>query len=105
VANRTGLAPGKTPLAVEHGLEKITPEQYLSHAHHWLILHGRYVCKARTPECPACTVVDLCLYKHKTPAEKPAKNKSAKKPSRLLASTPKLKPAKRKRASRKGTAA
>ncbi|MEQ8179761.1 MAG: endonuclease III [Amphiplicatus sp.] len=105
VANRTGLAPGKTPLAVERGLEKITPEEYLPHAHHWLILHGRYVCKARTPECPSCSVADLCLYKEKTPAEKPPKKKAAKKPARRLASAPKLKPAKRPRPGRKGTAA
>lgn len=66
VSNRTGLAPGKTPLAVELGLERATPEAYLQHAHHWLILHGRYVCKARTPECPRCKVRNICLYKEKT---------------------------------------
>jgi len=70
VANRTGLAPGKTPLDVEKGLEAITPAQYKRHAHHWLILHGRYVCKARKPDCPVCVVADLCRYGAKTgPAE------------------------------------
>ena len=68
VGNRTGLAKGKTPLEVELKLEKITPAVFLSHAHHWLILHGRYICKARTPECWRCPVVDLCAYKPKTPA-------------------------------------
>ena len=70
VANRTGLAKGKTPLAVELKLEKVTPAPFLAHAHHWLILHGRYTCKARTPECWRCPVVDLCAYKPKTPAPK-----------------------------------
>ena len=70
VANRTGLAKGKTPLAVELNLEKVTPEPFLHGAHHWLILHGRYVCKARLPECWRCPVVDLCAYKPKTPAPK-----------------------------------
>jgi len=65
VANRTGLAPGKTPLSVEKGLLKRTPEQYLQHAHHWLILHGRYTCKARKPSCGACPVYDLCRFKDK----------------------------------------
>ncbi|OQA31124.1 MAG: Endonuclease III [Betaproteobacteria bacterium ADurb.Bin341] len=62
VANRTGLAPGKTPLDVELKLLKRIPEPYRRHAHHWLILHGRYVCKARKPECPACLIRDLCEY-------------------------------------------
>ena len=66
VANRTGLARGKTPLAVELGLEKAIPAKWKQHAHHWLILHGRYVCKARRPDCPVCPVVDLCAYKAKT---------------------------------------
>lgn len=68
VGNRTGLAPGKTPLAVELKLEKIVPQPFRLHAHHWLILHGRYVCKARTPECWRCVVADLCAYRPKTPA-------------------------------------
>jgi len=68
VANRTSLAPGKTPLEVERKLMKITPEIFLLHAHHWLILHGRYVCKARKPECWRCPVIDLCRYRPKTPA-------------------------------------
>ncbi|HTV88695.1 MAG TPA: endonuclease III [Stellaceae bacterium] len=67
VANRTGLAPGKTPREVEDGLEKATPAVYKTGAHHWLILHGRYVCKARKPECPGCVVADLCRYQAKTP--------------------------------------
>jgi len=66
VANRTGLAPGKTPLAVEMKLEKIVPVEYRLHAHHWLILHGRYTCVARKPKCPVCVVRDLCRYTHKT---------------------------------------
>ena len=66
LGNRTGIAPGKTPLAVEKGLLKRIPEQYLVHAHHWLILHGRYICKARKPECPACDISHLCQYKAKT---------------------------------------
>jgi endonuclease III len=71
VANRTGLAPGKDPRAVENKLEKVTPKPFVTHAHHWLILHGRYICKARTPECWRCPVADLCAYKPKTPAPKP----------------------------------
>ncbi|MEE8214189.1 MAG: endonuclease III, partial [Alphaproteobacteria bacterium] len=65
VSNRTGLAPGSTPLEVEKGLLKRTPDQWKSHAHHWLILHGRYVCKARKPLCGECVVNDLCGYKAK----------------------------------------
>ena len=68
VSNRTGLAPGKTPLAVEKKLLKRTPEAYVLHAHHWLILLGRYICKARKPDCPACPVIDLCCFKGKTTA-------------------------------------
>ncbi|MEJ6595358.1 endonuclease III [Parasphingorhabdus sp.] len=68
VGNRTGLAPGKTVLAVEKKLEKQTPAPFRVHAHHWLILHGRYICKARKPECWRCQVTDLCRYKKKTPA-------------------------------------
>ncbi len=67
VANRTGLAAGKTPLAVEKALLRRVPEPYLQNAHHWLILHGRYVCKARTPDCPHCPVADLCNFRDKTP--------------------------------------
>lgn len=67
IGNRTGLAPGKTPLAVELKLEKETPQPFRRHAHHWLILHGRYICKARRPECWRCPVADLCRYKPKTP--------------------------------------
>ena len=66
LCNRTGLAPGKTPREVEDKLLRIVPERYRRHAHHWLILHGRYVCKARKPECPRCVVNDLCRYKAKT---------------------------------------
>ena len=66
IGNRTGLAPGKTPLAVEKKLEKSTPKHYKLHAHHWLILHGRYVCTARKPDCATCVVNDLCRFKSKT---------------------------------------
>ena len=66
VGNRTGLAPGKTPDAVEAKLMKAVPQKYRQHAHHWLILHGRYVCKARKPECPSCLIRDLCAFKEKT---------------------------------------
>ena len=68
VANRTGLAPGKTVRAVEDKLLKFVPPEYLQDAHHWLILHGRYVCKARNPACPTCGIADLCEYRHKTHA-------------------------------------
>nr|WP_084182948.1 endonuclease III [Nevskia soli] len=67
IANRTGLAPGTNPDKISEKLEKITPEPYRLHAHHWLILHGRYVCKARTPECWRCVISSLCRYKDKTP--------------------------------------
>ena len=67
VANRTGLAPGKTVRAVEDKLEKVVPQEFKRDAHHWLILHGRYVCTARKPKCPVCPIRDLCAYKHKTP--------------------------------------
>ncbi|KZC15700.1 endonuclease III [Rhodanobacter sp. FW510-R12] len=66
VANRTGLAPGKDVRAVEDKLEKVVPAEFKQDAHHWLILHGRYVCKARKPDCPHCVIRDLCRYKHKT---------------------------------------
>lgn len=66
VANRTGLAPGKNVVDVEKKLERFIPKQFLLDAHHWLILHGRYVCVARKPKCPQCGIADLCDYKHKT---------------------------------------
>ncbi len=68
VANRTGLAPGRTPLAVEKKLLRAVPAAFLMDAHHWLILHGRYLCKARKPDCPACPIADLCAFKRKTRA-------------------------------------
>jgi endonuclease III len=70
VGNRTGLAPGKTPLHVEEKLEKATPPEFKRHAHHWLILHGRYICKARSPDCWRCAVADLCAFKPKTRVER-----------------------------------
>ncbi|WP_291310112.1 MULTISPECIES: endonuclease III [unclassified Devosia] len=70
VANRTGLAPGKTPLEVETSLLKVVPDQYLLHAHHWLILHGRYICKARKPDCWRCVIREWCRFEPKTPAPK-----------------------------------
>src|SRR3954447_16978596 len=66
VANRLALAPGRTPREVEDGLMKVVPPRFLAHAHHWLILHGRYTCKARAPECPRCAVEDLCPWEGKT---------------------------------------
>jgi endonuclease-3 len=68
LANRIPLAPGKTPLEVERRLLKAVPPDYLQHAHHWLILHGRYVCKALRPDCPNCLISDLCEYRRKTVA-------------------------------------
>jgi endonuclease-3 len=68
VSNRTGLAPGKTPLKVEETLEHVVPERYKHNCHHWLILHGRYVCKARKPECWRCIIADICVFTPKTPA-------------------------------------
>jgi endonuclease-3 len=89
VANRTGLAPGKTPLAVELALEACTPAEYKRYAHHWLILHGRYVCTARKPECPNCIVADLCRYGAKTgPAEVIAARAAAAEPAALAAPSP-----------------
>jgi endonuclease III len=97
LANRTGLAPGKTPRAVEDGLEKIVPERFKRGAHHWLILHGRYVCLARKPRCEACVLADLCAYPDKTglspaparpssrkarPASRPAKQRRARRRAR-----------------------
>jgi endonuclease-3 len=69
VSNRTGLAKGKTPLEVEMRLTKLTPDEFRQNAHHWLILHGRYTCKARKPECPNCVINDLCEYRKKTKEE------------------------------------
>jgi endonuclease-3 len=68
VSNRTGLAPGKTVEEVERRLLKFVPERYRKDAHHWLILHGRYICKARRPDCPICPLLDLCEYRAKTQA-------------------------------------
>jgi endonuclease-3 len=91
VANRTGIAPGKTVEVVERGLMKFVPMEFLQHAHHWLILHGRYVCKAQKPDCPNCNISDLCEYKHKTPdpmaepARKPAVKKAVKKATKARA--------------------
>ncbi|RYE09174.1 MAG: endonuclease III [Hyphomicrobiales bacterium] len=70
VSNRTGLAPGKNPLEVELGLLKIVPQHYMLHAHHWLILHGRYICKARKPECYRCPISEWCRFEPKTPPPK-----------------------------------
>ena len=72
VANRTGLAPGNTVRAVEDKLDKVVPDEFRKDAHHWLILHGRYVCKARKPDCPSCALRDLCTYRHKTVAPPPS---------------------------------
>jgi endonuclease-3 len=86
VSNRTGLAPGKDVVAVEMALEKIVPDEYRLHAHHWLILHGRYTCVARKPLCPTCVERDLCRFKDKT--------------KELTAEKPRLKTSKAKRARR-----
>jgi endonuclease-3 len=84
VSNRTGLAPGKNPVEVELGLDRATPAPFRRDAHHLLILHGRYVCKARLPECWRCVIADICRYKPKTPppgsAPKAAKPRNARKP-------------------------
>ena len=82
VCNRTGLAPGKDVLAVERGLEKKVPEDFKLHAHHWLILHGRYTCVARKPLCPTCVVADLCRFKHKTKEGAVVRKPVARRPSR-----------------------
>ena len=82
VGNRTGLARGKTPEEVEARLEKAVPVRYKLHAHHWLILHGRYVCTARKPNCPGCLVRDLCAFKAKTTLEAPARKATRAKPPR-----------------------
>ncbi len=86
VGNRTGLAPGKNPREVEDALQKIVPDEYKLHAHHWLILHGRYTCIARKPLCPTCIVKDLCRYKDKTREITPDKTPVRKLPSRPRAS-------------------
>ena len=88
VANRTGLAPGKTPLDVELKLMKVVPDEYELHAHHWLILHGRYTCIARKPLCPVCVVRDLCRYKDKTkePVTAAPRKRIRKRPSGAKAS-------------------
>jgi endonuclease-3 len=91
VSNRTGLAPGKHPLEVERGLERVVPDAYRLQAHQWLILHGRYTCVARKPKCPVCVVRDLCRYRHKT-----------KEPD-LPPKSPLRKPRGRGRASRRGS--
>ena len=79
VANRTGLAPGRNPFEVEMALEAVVPKEFKQHAHHWLILHGRYVCVARVPRCPECIVADLCRYPDKTGLQsEPAKSGRAK---------------------------
>jgi len=92
VANRTGLAPGKNPLEVELSLEKKVPKEYKLHAHHWLILHGRYTCVARKPLCPTCVERDLCRFKDKTKELPPAKTSGTR-----ASSTPRQKPARRDR--------
>ena len=76
VSNRMGIAAGNNPDQVEDGLNKRVPDDFKNHAHHWLILHGRYLCKARKPECWRCPVVDWCCFKDKTPAPAPAKAKN-----------------------------
>jgi endonuclease III len=80
VANRTGLAPGKTPRAVEDELLATTPEVYRKNAHHWLLLHGRYVCTARKPACPTCIIRDLCEYRFKTPPPARARSRAKRAP-------------------------
>jgi endonuclease-3 len=97
VCNRTGLAPGKTPLEVEQRLERVVPDERKLHAHHWLILHGRYVCKARRPDCFACAVNDLCAFKGKTTLEVPVNKKPAAKKAAKRKTAVK-KPAKSKKA-------
>lgn len=100
VGNRTGLAPGKNPLEVELGLEKIVPDDFMLHAHHWLILHGRYICKARKPECWRCGIEDLCGFTNKVMSDEKPKPKKAKK---KLANTPKLRTTATKKSTKKKT--
>jgi endonuclease III len=97
VSNRTNLAPGKNVLEVESGLEKIVPDHYKSHAHHWLILHGRYTCVARKPLCPTCVVRDLCRFKDKTKELPPEKPKAPASVRRAIKRTTKSSQAKRAR--------
>jgi endonuclease-3 len=102
VANRTGLAPGRTVRAVEEALLQSVPAEFMLDAHHWLILHGRYVCRARAPDCPRCPIADLCEYRHKTPAEDPAA--PARAPARRpAAGRPGGPPARRAAAARRGS--
>ncbi|WP_462115124.1 endonuclease III [Lysobacter xanthus] len=82
VSNRTGLAPGTDVRKVEDELVRVVPEAYLQHAHHWLLLHGRYVCKARRPDCPRCIIRDLCHYPDKTPGKAPPLEVAPTRPSR-----------------------
>ena len=89
VCNRTGLASGKTPFLVEQELERVVPEKYKLHAHHWLILHGRYVCVARKPKCDLCVVRELCAYPDKTGAAKPAPARPSSRKARAAALPPK----------------
>ena len=96
VGNRTGLAPGKTPLAVELGLEKIVPDEFMLHAHHWLILHGRYVCKARKPECWRCEIAEWCGFKDKVLSPNAPKNTKPK-PAAKKRTTVKKKPVSKKK--------
>ena len=102
VSNRLGLARGENPRAVEDGLLRVIPPEYLLHAHHWLLLHGRYVCTARSPQCPRCPLVDLCPYKDKTlplPSALPfAANEAPAKARRTAA--PRKSPARKKPASK-----
>ncbi|HYM19143.1 MAG TPA: endonuclease III [Micropepsaceae bacterium] len=84
VANRIGLAPGKTPREVEDRLNEVVPEKYRLHAHHWLILHGRYICVARKPRCPDCLIADLCRYGDKTPVAGSAPEVERKVPKKRL---------------------
>ena len=101
VGNRTGLAPGRTPLHVELALEKVVPEKYRLHAHHWLILHGRYICKARKPDCPVCPVIDLCAFRDKTrPAEMEKQPAAKRNAAPKRSSTPARKPAAKRSRSR-----
>lgn len=84
VANRTGLAPGKTPRDVEQALQANTPVEFRKDAHHWLLLHGRYVCIARRPKCPTCIIRDLCEYRHKTPAAPKASKPARRVPRNVV---------------------